>query len=227
MNRQQEIDLLVLRYWSKDELAKTVRRRLQHLEGTIRQRTRELRRSEERYRALFDHSLVMALTVDARGVITDANHEATATLEQLRAPLLGHLLTALFADPSRRTVERLLRAGSGTEHEVALADGRLADVTVSKVPGHSDAQVLLRDLTQWLELHREVHHTRRHVHAAQHPAGGAARARPPCSAMSTGSLGSSRISRPSPRRARRSRRRCGWLDWYVLRSSGPGPRCAA
>jgi nitrogen-specific signal transduction histidine kinase/ActR/RegA family two-component response regulator len=37
----------------------------------------------------------------------------------------------------------------------------LVDATVSKVPGHSDGQVLLRDLTQWLELQREVQHTRR------------------------------------------------------------------
>ncbi|MBW2525198.1 MAG: response regulator [Deltaproteobacteria bacterium] len=138
-----------------------VQKAMANLEGTIQQRTRELRRSEQRYRALFDHSPVMALTVDERGMITDANFDATATLEQLREPLLGRHLTELFDRASRATIERLLDEGAGTEHEIPLTDGRLVDATVSMVPGHTDGQVLLRDLTQWLELQREVQHTRR------------------------------------------------------------------
>jgi len=145
-----------------------------NLESVVEQRTRELSESQARYRALYDHSPDMLLTVDDNGRITAANQTSQAGLGQMCAP--GNRVSALFTEDSQPAVAEALSSTfePGDGFEVELSDGRIAFMVAAKIPGFSGAtQVGLRDITARRELVAQLSHARR-LAALGHLAAGVA-----------------------------------------------------
>ena len=130
------------------------------LESTVDRRTRALLESEARYRALFDHSPYMVLTVDARGTITSTNATALNSFDGHES-LVDLDLASLFREESQAEVASLLKATRAEAHELTLVDGRIVDINLAKLPGFAGAQVLLRDVSERVALARELQHSRR------------------------------------------------------------------
>lgn len=66
----------------------------------------QIRRSEARYRGIFDHSLALICTHDLDGNILDVNNSATETLEYSREEMLGQKLQNLIPDDRRHEFEK-------------------------------------------------------------------------------------------------------------------------
>lgn len=149
-----------------------VQRTIATLENTVDRRTRALLESEARYRALFDHSPYMALTIDAQGTITSVN---TTALESLTSypQLIDLELKTLFPEELRPKVEAVLRSTHDEVHELPLLDGKIVDLNVARLPGFPGAQVLLRDVSQRVALARELQNSLR-LAAIGHLAAGVA-----------------------------------------------------
>jgi PAS domain S-box-containing protein len=134
------------------------------LETIIQQRTRALHASEARYRALFDHSPDMIVTVDEDHRITAANQTSLSALDIEEKNLLGGDFSRLFDAASAARARRIVEEqGVGdVTPELRLRDGRVVSVTASPLPGYAGAlQVVLRDVTSRRELETELHHARR------------------------------------------------------------------
>jgi PAS domain S-box-containing protein len=142
------------------------------LERTVDRRTRALLESEARYRALFDHSPYIVLTVDSAGQVAGANATAFERLSHLDQ-LLDLEVRELFAEASRERVDAMLRLPRAEAHELPLADGRIVDVNVAKLPGFPRSQVLIRDVSRRVALAQELQHSRR-LAAIGHLAAGVA-----------------------------------------------------
>lgn len=131
-----------------------------NLEDIIEQRTRELYDSEQRYRALYNHSPDMLLAVGTDGRVSAANRTA---LRALPAELVGGPFVALFpgAEPDR--IAALFdRERESREAELQLADGRHVSARVADIPGFRDSVlVVLRDVTEHRLLEAELAHARR------------------------------------------------------------------
>ncbi len=133
-----------------------------NLESVVEHRTRELAESQSRYRALYDHSPDMLLTVNDSDRITTANRKSHDDLGM--DCLLGTLLTELFTEQSRPLVSQALSSQfePGDGFEVELTDGRIMFMVAAKIPGFSGStQVGLRDITARRQLETQLGHARR------------------------------------------------------------------
>lgn len=90
----------------------------------------ELRRSEERYRRIFEQANDLIITADLQRRITDCNPAAAAAMAMSREEVIGRPMDD-FLTPTGRTqaaemLERKLREGGTTRHEldVIARDGR-------------------------------------------------------------------------------------------------------
>jgi len=92
------------------ELTSTVRRErsLLRIEGILEERTRELRRSEERYRALFDAIPAAVLLIDRETRILHGNPAAEAQLGSRLAGVLGTPLVEFIRPQDRSGFRRAL-----------------------------------------------------------------------------------------------------------------------
>ncbi|MBW2255659.1 MAG: PAS domain S-box protein, partial [Deltaproteobacteria bacterium] len=134
------------------------------LETIIQQRTRALHTSKARYRALFDHSPDMIVTVDQDHRITAANQTSLSALDIEPEKLIGREFSRLFDNTSAARARRIVvEQGVGdVMPELRLVDGRVVSVTASLLPGYAGAlQVVLRDVTLRRQLEAELHHARR------------------------------------------------------------------
>jgi PAS domain S-box-containing protein len=81
-----------------------------------------LRRSEERYRRIFEQANDLILTADLDQVITDVNPAVAAAMEAPREALLGRsmheFLTEEGSDQARRMLQQKLEHGGTTHHEL-------------------------------------------------------------------------------------------------------------
>jgi len=136
-----------------------VHKAMANLQNSLAERRRELEATMGRYRALFDHSPLMGLTLDVSGVVTTANRTAQESIH-LEDPerIVGQPWEALFQPESVESMRALL-AGKATEsHDLRLVGGLLVEAVVAQVPGHNETQLLLHDVTE----HRSVEERLRH-----------------------------------------------------------------
>ena len=96
-----------------------------NLEKKVEERTRELSRSEDKYRHLFSASQDVVLFCDAAGAIIDVNEAGLRTLGYGEAAILGHSLTEFMASPEEfaRCREQLVADGRVKEFDVELRRG--------------------------------------------------------------------------------------------------------
>jgi len=165
---RKTIEVLVRRFEQTEipsgEGVFALQKAISSLETIVQQRTRALHTSEARYRALFDHSPDMILTVDEGEHITAANQTGLSGLGAAPEALIGsefpHLFDGVSAARARRIVSE--QGVGDVTPELRLTDGRLVSVTASPLPGYPGAlQVVLRDVTARRELEAELHHARR------------------------------------------------------------------
>lgn len=151
-----------------------VRKAMANLQNTLAVRDRELERSEQRYRAIFDHSPLMTFIVDEKGRITDINRTALDGLSCKRHRVLGVPLGDLFPPDGKRAIQQLLAAEvSTTTLNLPMDNERLADASIASVPGFSGRQVLLRDVTEQQVIEAQLQHSQR-MEAIGQLAGGVA-----------------------------------------------------
>jgi two-component system, cell cycle sensor histidine kinase and response regulator CckA len=151
-----------------------VRKAMANLQNTLAVRDRELERSEQRYRAIFDHSPLMTFIVDEKGRITDVNRTALDALTVQRHQVLGSPLAELFPPEGRQVIQQLLDTEIPNANlKLPLNKERLADASIASVPGFSGRQVLLRDITEQQVIEAQLQHSQR-MEAIGQLAGGVA-----------------------------------------------------
>ncbi len=146
-----------------------------HLESLIDQRTHELEASQQRYRALYDHAPAGVLTIDPKGVLTEANQTFSNHVSTDRDALVGRELSSFFAISSAERLRGLVASGLGRVGDLELRSlgGRTLLTTIAPLPGFDAFQVVLHDVTERRELEAELQHTRR-LAAIGHLAAGVA-----------------------------------------------------
>src|SRR5512139_170079 len=111
------LPLLVLLLWSTIRL-RAEYRQAQQESAWARAAEAALLQSQERNRAIVDTALDGVITIDAAGIVTEWNAQATAIFGWSREEALGRLLTetiipARDRDPHHRGIQEFLRTGSG------------------------------------------------------------------------------------------------------------------
>jgi PAS domain S-box-containing protein len=138
-------------------------------------------RSDRRYRAVFDQSMIGLLVVDASGVVIDANRAFCELVDQRADEIRGHEAARLVDEPSaiadRCARDRSVADGFVgyrlTDQRYRRADGSFlwADVAVSSVrdpDGKGTYLVyLIDDTTGQHEMEAQLHHAQRIELAAQ------------------------------------------------------------
>ncbi len=130
---------------------------------------RALRRSEARYRKLFEHSVDGILLVEERGRVVDANASALEMLDRRLSELIDVPVESLVAGGERAELEALLGSEERTpEVEVTFrrANDSAFPVELSmssfEHAGRRVTQVILRDVTTRKELERKLAHRANH-----------------------------------------------------------------
>jgi PAS domain S-box-containing protein len=113
------------RSWSEHEAA-LLRQATEHVWREIsRARAEaELRRSEERYRRLFEQANDLIILSTLEQVITDVNPAAAAAVEMPREEVIGHSIADFLApgqfDQAKRMLQHKLDHGGTTQHELVI-----------------------------------------------------------------------------------------------------------
>ncbi len=133
------------------------------LQALIRARLAEdsLRRSESRFRAIYDRAPAAMLLVNGAGHIADANAQALALLQRTRQDILGQALVHFVPPPWADSAALHLAASAGQswqgEFPLITADGteRMIEWNFSE-PVEADIRLAIaQDLTESLELQRQ------------------------------------------------------------------------
>lgn len=120
----------------------------------------ELRRSEERYRSLFENSREAIVLTDGEGTFHQANDAFLELTGYSREELRGLSAEDLYVDPDRRRelVEKLERTGHVQEFDIDVrrSNGEVLNcsVTTNLRPGAEDGasiQAIIRDVTDQKE----------------------------------------------------------------------------
>lgn len=133
------------------------------LHALIRARLAEdgLRRSESRFRAIYDQAPAAMLLIDAKGLITDANSQAQALLQRSINELNGQPLVGFVPEAARRQVaEELDSSGAQAwqgEFPLLRADGqeRLISWRFSEQIESGIRLAIAQDLTEAIEFERQ------------------------------------------------------------------------
>jgi PAS domain S-box-containing protein len=113
------------RCWSEHEAA-LLRQATEHVWREIsRARAEaELRRSEERYRRLFEQANDLIVLATLEQVITDVNPAAAAAIEMSPDEIIGHSIADFLApgqfDQAKRMLEQKIEHGGTTQHELII-----------------------------------------------------------------------------------------------------------
>ena len=109
-----------------------------NLEARVRQRTKELRKSHERFRSLYDNAPDVYYTVDTGGMIIDCNKMASEFFGYSKHKLIGKHLLDLYTSENFELISSLVPTVDGQggkirhqEVQVKRADGRVADVELN------------------------------------------------------------------------------------------------
>ena len=106
-----------------------------NLEKKVEDRTRDLSRSEEKYRHLFSASQDAVFFCDASGAIVDVNEAGLHTLGYTEAAIFGHRLTEFMTRPEEFTPYRQQLVAEGRfkdfDAELRRGDGSLVPLLLS------------------------------------------------------------------------------------------------
>ncbi|MFC1537200.1 diguanylate cyclase [Gemmatimonadota bacterium] len=109
-----------------------------NLEARVRQRTRELRKSQERFRSLYDNAPDVYYTVDTGGVIIDCNKMACEFFGYPKTKLAGKHLLDLYTSDNFELISSMVPTVDGRggevrhqELQVKRADGSVANVEIN------------------------------------------------------------------------------------------------
>ena len=109
-----------------------------NLEARVRQRTKELRKSQERFRSLYDNAPDVYYTVDTGGMIIDCNKMASEFFGYSKHKLIGKHLLDLYTSENFELISSLVPTVDGQggkirhqEVQVKRADGSVADVELN------------------------------------------------------------------------------------------------
>ena len=133
-----------------------------------------LRKSEERYMDLFEHSPDMYHIVNREGIIISVNQTEATRLGYRKDELVGHPITELYPADYHHDVRRILgevfengNAVAGIEEQMVRANGELLDVSVNtsiiydELKRPSLMRVVARDITERKKLEARVIHAQR------------------------------------------------------------------
>ncbi|MEA2064426.1 MAG: diguanylate cyclase [Gemmatimonadota bacterium] len=139
-----------------------------NLEARVRKRTRELRKSQERFRSLYDNAPDVYYTVDTNGVIINCNKMACEFFGYSKKGLSGKHLLDLYTSENFELISSMVPTEDGEggsvrhqEVQVKQADGTVREVEINtnllwdengKVVG---ALTLQRDITERKKTEKE------------------------------------------------------------------------
>jgi PAS domain S-box-containing protein len=133
-----------------------------------------LKKSEERYMDLFEHSPDMYHIVNAEGIIISCNQTEADRLGYRKDELVGHSILKLYPTDYQTEAKRLLRdifelnrEVKGLEEQMLTSDGKLIDVSVNTSVIYDEARrpvlmrVAARDITEKKKLEAKILHAQR------------------------------------------------------------------
>ena len=133
-----------------------------------------LRKSEERYMDLFEHSPDMYHIVNHEGVIISCNQTEAERLGYRKDELIGHAITKLYPPPYHAEALSLLnesfannREIKGLEEQMVHGNGELIDVSVSSSLIYDESRkpilmrVVARDITEKKKMEAKILHAQR------------------------------------------------------------------
>ena len=132
---------------------------------------RVLRRTEERYRALVDHSPAPIVVYDSEGIVVDANESAAAFVGgDGPGDLVGERALSFIhpeeRDTSRERVEQVLREGvpvPAVERRIVGFDGEVKHAVLAAAPvpfgDETAGQVVIQDVTGFKEREADLQST--------------------------------------------------------------------
>jgi two-component system cell cycle sensor histidine kinase/response regulator CckA len=133
-----------------------------------------LRKSEERYMDLFEHSPDMYHIVNSEGIIISCNQTEADRLGYRKEELVGHPVTKLYPPPYHTEVKSLLheifnnsKDIKGLGEQMVHSAGELIDVSVSTSLIYSESQtpilmrVVARDITEKKKMEEKIFHAQR------------------------------------------------------------------
>lgn len=156
----EEIDALSLSFENlAARLALAAYERRQHV-NKLEEANREIARSEEHYRMVWNHSLHLGLLVDSNGIVRDLNRRGEIKFWQSSACLLGTSVYSLFRIEDQPRLQALLAEVFATGKERPAGEWRVPDPTgdffvmeVDLVPLQKEGTVetVMVQLTDWTE----------------------------------------------------------------------------
>ncbi|MCI0342476.1 MAG: ATP-binding protein [Planctomycetales bacterium] len=141
------------------------------LEATVAEKTRELRRTAERLRELYDGAPVMYVTLDADRSVRECNRTGAEMLGLPLAEALGRRADDLVQEESRAALREACEAAlagervSGVDVRLRRPDGSAVEAALAAVasgtgPG-AQVRAVVRDVTAERELRRRLARTER------------------------------------------------------------------
>ncbi|MCX6145123.1 MAG: PAS domain S-box protein [Ignavibacteriales bacterium] len=134
----------------------------------------QLRKSEERYMDLFEHSPDMYHIVNRQGIIISCNQTEADRLGYRKDELVGHSLLTFYAPENRVAVQSLVtdvfenhREVSGHEQQFMAKGGEIVDVSVSTSIVYDESRkpafirIVARDITEKKKLESKIFHAQR------------------------------------------------------------------
>jgi PAS domain S-box-containing protein len=134
----------------------------------------QLRKSEERYMDLFEHSPDMYHIVNHEGIIVSCNQTEADRLGYRKDELVGHSLLTFYAPESHAAVRTLIadvfenhREVSGHEQQVVTKAGDVVDVSISTSIVYDESRkpafirIVARDVTEKKKLEAKIFHAQR------------------------------------------------------------------
>ena len=134
----------------------------------------QLRKSEERYMDLFEHSPDMYQIVNRGGIIVSCNQTEADRLGYRKDELVGHSVLTFYPPESHAAVQSLIkdvfensREVSGHEQQVVTKTGEVVDVSVSTSILYDESRkpafirIVARDITEKKKLESKIFHAQR------------------------------------------------------------------
>jgi signal transduction histidine kinase len=150
-----------------------IQKAMAHLQNRLENRNRKIQESEAKYRALFEQSPLVAITLGEDLSILEINKAGEEALGKPMERLVGTNFLNFFSQKEGASLESSLRKGGVHQTQCKLLDGRKLDCFCKDLPGGKGVQVLIRDITSQVELEDKKLHAQK-LEAVGQLAGGIA-----------------------------------------------------